>query len=246
VTAGHVLFNMQEGSRYGQQYFGLRDARVVIGVIPEGDGNKAVFRYFGEIVTSNVDNNVDACVVRIATKLENDVDDEGQGCSSQPEIVLDTTRMKDENLTRLKMETDGVLEETVRVVGFNQGGGGLLEPGRHVLRYADFAKGYICGKFDLAMSDDSSVSSDAGSRSFLPNQEIICMLNTLPGHSGGPCVNDEGLVVGILSRADPAQKERCYLVPANQLKDLLKRAKSICSRPVYPTTRPHLSKRTTM
>jgi Trypsin-like peptidase domain len=247
VTAAHVLFNMQEGRQYGTQYFGLRDARVVIGVIPaEGGGNRAVFRYFGEIVTSNVDSNVDACIVRMTTKMEHDVDDEGQGCSLQPEIVLDTAKIKDENLARLKMETDYVLEETVRVVGFNQGGGGLLEPGRHVLRNADFAQGYICGRFDLAISDDSSASSDAGSRSFLPNQEIICMLPTIAGHSGSPCVNDDGLVVGILSRADPGQKDRCYLVPANQLKDLLKRARSVCSRPVYPVTRPHLSKLTTM
>jgi hypothetical protein len=32
-------------------------------------------------------------------------------------------------------------------------------------------------------------------------------------------------VVGILSRADPAESQRCYLVPASEIKVLVNRAK---------------------
>lgn len=53
------------------------------------------------------------------------------------------------------------------------------------------------------------------------------------GHSGGPCVNDDGGVVGILSRSDPTDRHRCYLVPAGQVKDLVRRARALCLRSLY-------------
>ena len=40
--------------------------------------------------------------------------------------------------------------------------------------------------------------------------------------SGGPCVNQSGEVIGILSRAD---QERCYLVPTSEFKKLIKASK---------------------
>ena len=238
VTAGHVLFDMEDGSNYGAQYFGLANAKVVIGVIPEVGKDKAVFRYFAEVVADDVHSNVDACVLRIATKMENDVDDEGAGCADQPEIPLDQSKLKAENLVKLKMETDFQLEEPIRIIGFNQGGEGVFKPGSHVLRSADLAKGYICRMFTAAVSDDSDdSSSDSEANTFSPREEIVAMCPTISGHSGGPCVNGDGNVVGILSRADPVDRNRCYLVPATHLKSLLKRARNVCSRPVYPMQR---------
>jgi len=43
--------------------------------------------------------------------------------------------------------------------------------------------------------------------------------------SGGPCVNQSGEVIGILSRADPADPQRCYLVPTTEFKKLIKASK---------------------
>ena len=245
VTAGHVLFDMEDGRNFGAPYFGVKNAKVVIGVIPEGK-DEAVFRYFADIVADDVRSNVDACVLRITTKLEHDVDDEGVGIAMQKEILLDQAKLKEENLVRLKMETDFQLEESIRIIGFNQGGEGVFEPGSHILRSADMAKGYICRMFTAAMSDDSDdSSSDSETNTFSPREEIVAMCPTISGHSGGPCVNGDGLVIGILSRADPVDRNRCYLVPSNHLKSLIKRARNVCSRPIYPTQRPAALDRTT-
>ncbi|KAL3923185.1 MAG: hypothetical protein SGILL_001795 [Bacillariaceae sp.] len=223
VTAGHILFNMEEGRDFGEPYFGLNSARAVIGVIPEGgkEGH-AVFRYFAEIVAEDI-HNMDACVLKITTRLENDVDDDTM-VGDQPEKFLEN--MQQESLQSMKTTRRYELEEAVRVMGFNQGGEGLLEKGKHVNRSVDFAKGYIVKQF--TMTDDHSSSSGDSSSSecgFQPREEIVIMCPTISGHSGGPCVNDEGKVVGILSRGDPVDRQRCYLVPASEIKTLVSKAK---------------------
>ena len=232
VTAGHVLFNMDEGPNFGQQYFGIAGAKAVIGVVTEG-GHRAVFRYFAEIITDDI-HSVDACVLRITGRLEKDVDDEGAGCGDQTVRSLEPSDMIDEKLKILKLTTRFELEENIRILGFNQGGEGVLEKGKHVNRSADFAKGYICKKFKAAHADDDSTSSSESAsqhNSFAPREEIVVMCPTISGHSGGPCVNEEGKVVGILSRADPVDRHRCYLVPTSEIKLLVANAKKICQRP---------------
>ena len=101
-----------------------------------------------------------------------------------------------------------------------------MEQGKHVSRVADFAKGYVCKKFKALWDESSSESSSCAS--FSPREEIVVMCPTISGHSGGPCVNDEGKVLGILSRADPVDRQRCYLVPASELKALVTKAKHAC------------------
>jgi hypothetical protein len=226
VTAGHVLFDMEKGRNFGTPYLGLKPAKAVIGVIPEGgsSGNTAVFRYFAEIVADDI-HSMDACVLKITTRLEQDVDNDAL-VGEQPEKIVNWQQQ--EALPSLKMTRRFELEEAVRILGFNQGGEGRLEQGKHVNRSADFAKGYICKEFKLLDDDDHSESSDSsstGSGGFSPREEIVIMCPTISGHSGGPCVNDEGKVVGILSRADPVDRQRCYLVPSSELKMLVSKAK---------------------
>jgi CBS domain-containing protein len=223
VTAGHILFNMEEGRHFGEPYFGLKNGRAVIGIIPEsGNGNRAVFRYFAEIAAEDV-HNMDACVLRITTKLKNDVDDDTI-VGDQPEEVVEN--IQQEPLQSMKMTRRYELEEAVRVLGFNQGGEGLLEKGKHVNRSADFAKGYIVKQFKMA-DDHSSSSGDSSSTDlvFAPREEIVIICPTISGHSGGPCVNEEGKVVGILSRGDPVDRQRCYLCPSSEIKMLVNKAK---------------------
>ena len=228
VTAGHILFDMTEGRRFGTPYFGLSNARVVIGVMAEEGGHTAVFRYFAEIVSHDI-HSVDACVLRITTRLESDVGGDGEGCGEIPEIPLSS--VKGENFPQLKMTSRFELEEAVRIMGFNQGGEGVFEKGKHVNRSADFAKGYVCKKFRMCDDGDSessrsSKSSKSSSSCFSPREEIVVMCPTISGHSGGPCVNDDGKVLGILSRADPVDRQRCYLVPSSELRRLVQQAKS--------------------
>jgi S1-C subfamily serine protease len=227
VTAGHVLFNMEDGRNFGTPYFGLPSAKAVIGVIPEGgNGNTAKFRYFAEIVAEDI-RNVDACVLRITTRMENDADSDVQ-IAQQVETPVDSQL---EKLHPLKMTRRYELEESVRILGFNQGGEGILEQGKHVNRSADVSKGYICKQFKLDTDDHSSSSESSSTASaFAPREEIVIMCHTISGHSGGPCVNEEGKVVGILSRADPVDRQRAYLVPSTELKILVNKARSKSSR----------------
>jgi hypothetical protein len=231
VTAGHILFDMEEGQQFGTPYFGLKNAKVVIGLIPEdksqNSDNRASFRYFAEIVADDI-HSMDACVLKITTRFERDLDDESLVGEHPEEIV----EFHDEHLPILKMTRRFELEESVRILGFNQAGEGLLEQGKHVNRSADFAKGYICKQFKLSDDHSESDSDDSSSSAggFSPREEIVCVIPTIPGHSGGPCVNEEGRVVGILSRADPVDRQRCYLVPSSELKILLNKAKKTSSR----------------
>jgi hypothetical protein len=227
VTAGHVMFDMAEGENFGSPYCSLKRAKAVIGVIPDGT-HTAKFRYFAEIVASDITNSIDACVLRITTKMEQDVD--GDNCSNYAEIPLvnDIEAIKAEKLQPLKMTRSFELEESVRIIGFNQGGENILEQGKHVNRVVDFAKGYICKNFRAPWDRDDSSSESSSSMSWNPRQEIVVMMPTICGHSGGPCVNDDGKVVGILSRADPVDRQRCYLVPSSELKALVCQAKEAC------------------
>jgi hypothetical protein len=244
VTAGHVLFKMDAGPNFGVPYYGIAGAKAVIGVIPDdddedSDSHIAVFRYFADIVAHDI-RNVDACVLSISSRMEHDVNDEGLGCAYQVAKRLTTSSIPNEELQALKLTSKFELDETVRILGFNQGGEGILEQGRHVNRFVDFARGYICKRFRL-LSDVASESngngngngesSDSGSdvAAFKAHEEIVVMCSTISGHSGGPCVNRDGKVIGILSRVDPVDRQRCYLVPASAIDTLRTKARMLFS-----------------
>jgi len=227
VTAGHILFNMEEGRNFGAVYKGLQHGSAVIGIIPEGStDNKAVFRYFAEIVAEDI-HNMDACVLKIVTRLDTDIDDDDKIKESSDTKVEDFLA---ESLPSLKMTKRYELEEAVRILGFNQSGEGILEKGKHVNLHADFARGYIVKIFSSVEEEDDDDSTSSGDSStgdvgFTPRSEIVCLVPTISGHSGGPCLNDEGRVVGILSRADRVDRQRCYLVPSSELRTLVNKAR---------------------
>jgi hypothetical protein len=235
VTASHTLMNIwgDRDAPFGENYYGLRQGKVVIGVIPrkkgEGTGTMAVFRYFAKIVAKDpsIDHgecHLDACVLRITTRMENDVGGSGEGCSDQPERLLlnNPLALKQEKLHQLKITDKCELDEQVRIVGYNQGGEGLLGPGESLNRYVDFARGYVCMIFAGGEDGEGYLR-----HRFKPREEIVVICPTIGGHSGGPCVNQQGEVIGILSRADPAENQRCYLVPTREWRELLRQAKNI-------------------
>lgn len=237
VTASHTLMNIwgDKNSPFGENYYGLRQGKVVIGVIPReketssiSDSTMAVFRYFAMVVAKDpsIDRgecHLDACVLRITTRMENDVGGEGEDCGDQPEQLLlnNLDALKKEKLQQLKITEKVELDEQVRILGYNQGGEGLLGPGENLNRYVDFARGYVCKVFSGDMSEE-----EYQRHRFKPRKEIVVICPTIGGHSGGPCVNQQGEVIGILSRADPAESQRCYLVPTYEWKSLVKQAKN--------------------
>jgi hypothetical protein len=217
---------------FGENYYGLRQGKVVIGVIPrkkgEETGTEAVFRYFAKIVSKDpsIDRGLcqmDACILRITTRMEKDVSGSGEGCGFQPERLLlnNPHALKLEKLHHLRITDKCELDEPVRIVGYNQGGEGLMGPGVSLNRYADFARGYVCKKFAGGEGNEGHLR-----HRFKPREEIVVICPTIGGHSGGPCVNQQGEVIGILSRAD-SDCQRCYLVPTDEWKDLLEEAKKI-------------------
>ena len=225
VTASHTVVDMEPGISFGEEYFGLKSARIVLGVIsnPTAGPRAAVFRYFAQIVSSDV-SRVDACILRITTKLESDVRHEDQ-LPEIPEILLknNAKRLKKERLVQLKVaEEDCDLHENVRLLGYNQGGEGLLTPGSYVDHHLDLVQGYVCKWFRC----DHRLAPDATS-SFVPREEIVVKCHTIRGHSGAPVVNRKGEVIGILSRADN-DNQRCYLVPAREWKGLVASARTRC------------------
>lgn len=243
VTAAHTLINIDDdkggGPFFGRNYFGRRNAQVVVGVIPQNNHDDsalgmptvAVFRYFAEIAAKDplIQKKgiceVDACILRITSRMENDVGGlRGEGCEKQVQIVLkhDREAMKRENLKQLKCTEKCSIEENGRILGYNQGGEGLMSPGMQLNRYADFAKGYVCKVFRASNDKDERKRH---SKLFQPREEIVLICSTIGGHSGGPCVNRQGEVIGILSRSDQVESRRCYLVPVGQWKSMLKEAK---------------------
>jgi len=185
VTASHILFNMEKGPGFGIPYRGLKNASAIIGIIPTGgkSDTTAVFRYFAEIVAYDI-HNMDACVLKIKSRLEKDVNNYSL-VGEQPKKILEN--IQEEALSSLKLTSRYEIEQAVRIIGFNQGGEGRLEKGKHVNRISDFALGYICKQFKI--SDDESTSSDDSSSSeegvLVPREEIVVMVNTIQGHSGG-------------------------------------------------------------
>ena len=69
------------------------------------------------------------------------------------------------------------------------------------------------------------ISDKVSLKKIHPRSEIVVICPTIGGHSGGPCVNQQGEVIGILSRADSADSQRCYLVPSTEFIPLIKQAK---------------------
>jgi len=230
VTASHTLINIhRKNDTFGKNYLGMPHGRVVVGILlQEGTGeyNKCVFRYFAKIVEKDPAlkdgvSHVDACVLAITTRMENDVGGGGEGCVDQHEKVLENNpnALKNQKLHSLKVAYNKPQnEEDVTIAGYSQGGESLLEPGAVLNRNISVQKGYVNGIWTLEGNKDMLPPG------FQPREEIIVECDTIMGHSGGPCVNRQKEVFGILCRADLIGR-RCYVVPISEIEPLIKRAK---------------------
>merc|ERR1712038_2039059 len=225
VTASHTLFNLDSDPDHGsieEEFFGLKDATAIIGVNPRGS-DSAVFTYCADIVASDV-YNVDGCILQIKTKFERPVELDRNHLTERADFPI-SSQIKNERLKRLRMTTEFQREQEVRVIGFRQTGEGILVGGGHINRIACVNIGYVCKPLGS--------TSHQSTNKFVPRSEIVVACSTGGGNSGGPFVNEVGEVIGILSRADPIETQRCYLTPASELKILLKEARSKCEDIFY-------------
>jgi len=225
VTAAHTLFNLtMDRNKADKDYFDLKEkGTAVIGIIPRSKDTdtrngparaRAIFRYMAEVVepVSRVElNRSDVCVLRIKTRLHEDVGDELENLFQEERVVL-----KPKKLKNLAVSVRIEHEEQIRVLGYNQGGEGITGAGQVLNRTIDLAKGYICRLPEDHGHEDKDM---------LDRKEIVAMCPTISGHSGGPCVNQNGEVIGILSRADPVDKQRCYIVPSSEFIPLVESAR---------------------
>ena len=222
VTASHVLYDMENGSTFGRPYFG-DDAKVVIGIIPEGKGSTAAeFRYFATVVSSDI-HHVDACVLQTVKDFLKDDSEATLTRCTNPALKL-TEKLEE--------------QQFVRLLGFSQD-----DLSRSPNQVADFAFGFIiknCQNTSTTSTTSTTTATTSGSHQgfswqgskkyFCPRGEINVRCPTITGHSGGPFINAEGLVIGMLSRADTADLQECYLVPVCELKKLTCSAKRNCDR----------------
>mmetsp|Transcript_693 Transcript_693/g.799 ORF Transcript_693/g.799 Transcript_693/m.799 type:complete len:1529 (-) Transcript_693:95-4681(-) len=232
VTASHIFFDYEkERAKISEQFYGLRDATVIIGIYSRGS-DSAIFTYTADIVASDV-YNVDACVLRIRTKFETPVALDESKLRNRTEYPV-SSQIIDERLPRLKLLPRGVKiqrDTKVRAIGFRQDGEGIWHQGKRINRIPASSHGYVSKQ----LGDKSRVDTDT--KEFVPRYEIVVVeCSTSVGSSGGPFVDEQGNVIGILSRSDPVDNQRCYLAPAREIMKLLKEAKAKCD-----TQRPHFS-----
>jgi len=208
----------------GKRVPGSKYSFVLVGVIPEGKGSSdnsmkycAFFRYIAEVVHENI-RCVDACVLRIKSKLDRDIYDQSYDFSKiQVCPYMEKEPFKNDPLPCLNIADKSCeMEEEVRVIGFHQGGSGIHQPGRTLCQVLDFCE----GRFISAFEPTPDIIQP--NNSFLPHKELVVKCSTIVG----PCVNNIGEVVGVLSHTDHKDPRRSHLVPSSEFKNLVEAAKN--------------------
>ena len=220
VTAAHTLMKLWGMEDYGRDFDGIEGAKAVIGIIPEKKDTDegyppAVFRYFATIYNKDEslergECHLDACVLQITSRFENDVDGNGDFCGDEISVSLTGKHllMKEQGLQALNVTESSQLGEPIRILGFDQ------PDNTKVNRSFGISAGFVYKQFET--------QAVGGERyRYMPRKKTVLMCPTIGGHSGGPCVNQKGEVIGILSCADFTEKSRSYLVPTSEWIDLL-------------------------
>ena len=120
------------------------------------------------------------------------------------------------DLPGLKLASEFFRGEIVSLIGYNQEGEGVVPPASFVDGRHDELQGRVCkyskGPITEGVREEIMVAGD----------------RVIQGHSGGPCLNARGEVLGILSRHDCYNGHRWYLVPYWRLQNELQMAKKMC------------------
>lgn len=215
MTAARTFMRIAGRERFGTNYFGLVGAKIVVGVNSPESGS-AVFRYSATIFAKDpaisdprtMHCRVDACVLKITSRFENDVAGNGDDCQEEIEILLrdNAVMLKAQQFVPLPLSFKSELEENVCVYGYEQ-----IESDDNVVnRNMNSSSGYISQH--LAVADNGPEEYK-----YQPRRLTVIMSEAKVGHTGGPCVNERGEVVGLLSCADPNESEtRSFVVPVSE------------------------------
>ena len=218
VTAGHILFQHPGGARY----FGLKDAVVVISVIPESGNENAALWYFAEIVGEGI-SHVPACVLRITQQFWVPSGETIMKGKSECSIGQATPKKNFVcEIQALKMTSTFEMKQWVRFLACEYKGA-LMQAIQHVKFSPDFAVGVIR---DRCAYKNTESLQDSPTKSFL-EEEITVKCLTIPGQCGGPFVDEQGEVIGMLYRVDSTVRQQCYLVPAKVLIELVDQARQL-------------------
>jgi hypothetical protein len=219
VSAAHIFYDLQPKMKMKKEKQPIFDGvhnSVIIGIVPHGE-KSAVWRYTAEIIEKNL-YSLDACILQLRTKFENPVPIGGMDLNPTPERFVRTNELKNEGYEKIKMTSVIERDSHIRIFGYEQSGNGLYDPGSQIHCIADFAKGFVTKQLSKPKESGKALGT------FLPASEIVVSVNTIGGHSGGPCVNNDGQVLGIVSRADSIEAQKCYLAPSGLIRALLRRA----------------------
>jgi len=229
VTAAHVVIDPSGLAappnsflRRKAHYYGLPSGQILVGLPPTGKGSnpnspvgpEAVWRYVAMIDTEDVCN-VDAAVLRIAARLDQDVDCPEKTTINNVRVLKSQEDFQNEALHPLKLSKRCEIEQNVRLIGYGQTTQTSID------RSIEVYRGYVSRKF---MNSEWRGRTDRG---YTPKYHYSVVTSlTLGGQSGCPCVNDQGEVIGILSQADRADKNKCFVVPTGEFLQLVFDARS--------------------
>ncbi len=219
VTAGHIFYKLRNNEAYEEKFFGIKNSTAIVGIYDDKKG-QAIFRYTANVLVHDLAK-ADCCVLRLHEKFEHPIDSDGFHVP-YPQAMTFNLNPREEPLSSLPLTDTVDLETKVRVMGYNQEGEGLYNDDDKIDRSPCFENGQVMKK----MSGSDMVSRNRnGPKIHIPESEVVIESKTKFGHSGGPCVNSIGEVIGIVSRSDPIDAKTCYLAPSKIIASLLKKAK---------------------
>lgn len=219
VSAAHIFYELHPKMKMKKDKQPIFDSvhnSVIIGIVPHGEMS-AVWTYTADIIEKNL-YSLDACILQLKTRLETPVPVGNMELAPTPERFVRTNELKNEGYEKMKMTSVIERDSHIRIFGYEQSGNGLYEPGSHIHSIPDFAKGFVTKQLSKPKESGKALGT------FLPASEIVVSVNTIGGHSGGPCVNNDGQVLGIVSRADSIEAQKCYLAPSGLIRSLLRRS----------------------
>lgn len=201
ATVGHAVFDMINGGQIGKKL----GTQPIIARVPSSDRHDATVCYFADIVASDI-RNTDLCVLRIHSIVEN-----GQFQVSGKPI----SSGRGESFQELSLADKWTENEDVSILGFPHGkvnNGYCLVPER--------IEGSIKGIRKVNYGDMIRGDSEHDKHSWQPCEEIVVAVSksTTLGQGGGPCLNQDNAVVGILSRG---LDNFAFVVPSSEIKRFL-------------------------